>query len=255
MYRYNGIDTDYGMKISAATMAFDIGLGRKPRNFSDHNLSMTVGATRSSNASHPIMSPTKQLPDSSSLESRRTLLACYTYCARYGCPPRNNVLLMKMFSASLSLRLPNMLAFTNWMAESVEVLATSPDAAPTDKRFLAWVKLQRIVEESCSSIGLNNPGASISLAEERVQIMLRNSERQLEDWRRSVSSDKGIMNSMCKNLLKFNGPELSSYQAALRLPTMLTMSTYTRLLFILTTTLRTSDRRSSFLETPCRRPF
>jgi len=77
----------------------------------------------------------------------------------------------------MSLRLPNALRFTSFMAECVDVLETSPDAAPTDKRFTAWIRIQRqsftkrssskvvqlinlgIVEQCVMSFSLDDPGS------------------------------------------------------------------------------------------------
>ena len=95
----------------------------------------------------------------------------------------------------MSLRLPNMLRFSNWMAEAVEVLEKSPHAAPTDKRFVAWVKMQRIVEESGTALSLDDPSEdNVSLADERVQAILRGCEKQLDTWRRNAMVDRDVMN-------------------------------------------------------------
>ena len=190
----------------AATMALDLGLARKPKETSkgqqtsemlfagQHpNLAKDQSSTNLptrfpdgkpldisyevGSANH-IMSPKKHLPDSGSLESRRTLLACYLFCA----------------SVSMSLRLPNFLRYSSWMADCSEVLRTSPDAAPTDKRFVAWVQLQRIVEECGTNFALDSPDDTVSLADERAQLMLQSYEKQLEAWRQHAVSNDNIMN-------------------------------------------------------------
>ena len=97
-------------------------------------------------------------------------------------------------STSINLRLSNMLRFTNWMAECVEFLETSPEAAPTDKRFTAWVKLQHIVEDCATALGLDNSDDTLSLDDERAQLMLKGAEKQLVAWKTQVTSDPEILN-------------------------------------------------------------
>lgn len=95
---------------------------------------------------------------------------------------------MNVCSVSMSLRLPNMLRFSSWMAECVKLLETSENAAPTDTRFVAWVKMQRIVEECGSALALDDPSESnITLADQRVQAMLSGGEKQLDAWRRDAT--------------------------------------------------------------------
>ena len=101
----------------------------------------------------------------------------------------------------MSLRLPNMLRFSSWMAEALEVLENPAYAAPSDKRFVAWVKLQRIVEECGSALALDDPhGSEISLADKRVQAMLGGCEKQLDAWRanhKEVINCKLIASCVC----------------------------------------------------------
>ena len=186
----------------AATMVLDLGLAKKPKGSSMGQQSSKVPfagihpdlaenqrSTRfpdgapldvsydAGTANH-VMAPKMQLPDSGSLESRRTLLACYLFCA----------------SVSMSLRLPNFLRYSSWMADCSEVLRTSPDAAPTDKRFVAWVQLQRLVEECGTSFALDSPDNTVSLADERTQLMLQSYEKQMASWRQHALSNDNIMN-------------------------------------------------------------
>ena len=94
----------------------------------------------------------------------------------------------------MSLRLPNFLRYSSWMADCSTVLRTSPDAAPTDKRFVAWVQLQRLVEECGTNFALDSPDDTVSLADERAQIMLQSYEKQLESWRQFAINNDNIMN-------------------------------------------------------------
>ena len=74
-------------------MALDLGLAKKPRAMTNHNRSFAGNQSEGSSpendvskesreATQSVMSPEKRLPDSSLIESRRTLLACYVLCTR-----------------------------------------------------------------------------------------------------------------------------------------------------------------------------
>lgn len=183
----------------AATMALDLGLANKPKSISRSqqfsqmfatNLDEDQGSgdlsTRSPSGDPPcVLSPRKHLPDSGTLECRRTLLACYLFSA----------------SVSMSLRLPNFLRWSSWMADSSVVLRTSPDAAPTDKRFVAWVQLQRLVEECGTNFALDSPDDTVSLTDERAQLMLQSYEKQLDVWRQHAISNDNIMNRWSSQML------------------------------------------------------
>ena len=183
----------------AATMALDLGLAKRPKGNlmgskmpfvrQRPDLTEDQGSTRFPNgapfdvseeagSANHVMAPKVNLPDSGSLESRRTLLACYLFCA----------------SVSMSLRVPNFLRYSSWMAECSEVLRTSPDAAPTDKRFVAWVQLQRLAEECGTNFALDSPDNTVSLTDERAQLMLQSYEKQLEAWKQYAVNNDNIMN-------------------------------------------------------------
>ncbi|KAL9125505.1 MAG: hypothetical protein Q9217_005307 [Psora testacea] len=156
----------------AATMALDLGLGKRPRIRRQHQHTspawMQTYEPQRTPGSELTLS--KLAPDSSSLECRRTLLACYLQCA----------------AVSMSLRLPNALRFTSYMGECLDVLETSPDAAPTDRRFTAWIRVQRIVEDCVNTFSLDDPESTVSLADVRVQTLLRGYEKQMEEWRKAL---------------------------------------------------------------------
>ena len=85
-------------------------------------------------------------------ESRRIILACYLMCS----------------SVSISLRRPNLLRFSNYMAECEEYLETSSDAAPTDKRLAAWVKIHRIMEKAGNAFSFDDPSVTHSTHAQRI---------------------------------------------------------------------------------------
>ena len=153
-------------------MALDLGLAKRPRtrrlrNHPTPPLIQDYEPQRILSHETSIATPAGTPPDSSTIECRRTLLACYLQCA----------------SVSLSLRLPNALRFTSYMGECLDVLENSPEAAPTDRRFAAWIRIQRIVDECVNSFSLDDPEITVSLTDVRVQNQLRGYEKQMEEWR------------------------------------------------------------------------
>lgn len=92
----------------------------------------------------------------------------------------------------MSLHRPNMLRFSNYMSECIEFLENSPNAALNDHRLIAWIQLQRIMEECSTSFAFDDPSAIISLEEPRIQLMLKGFEKKLNGWRESLRP--GIMN-------------------------------------------------------------
>lgn len=111
--------------------------------------------------------PRTPFPDPEAIESRRTLLACYWTCC----------------NASMAQRRPNLLRYTMFMSECVEVLESSPEAAPSDKVLCQWVKLQKIAEEIGIGFAFDDPNATVSIDDTRVQFSLKGFARQLEEWR------------------------------------------------------------------------
>lgn len=230
----------------ATTMALDLGLARKPKpNFRGQQMLLAgklpdpaedqASRTRfsggrvwdvsneASTADH-VMSSKQHLPDSGSLESRRTLLACYLFCA----------------SVSQSLRLPNFLRYSSWMADCCEVLKSSPDSTNTDKRFVAWVQLQRLVEECGTNFALDSPDETVSLADERAQLMLRGYGKRMEQWRQHAINNDNVMNRWSLSVLPPTG-HAKYTQPSLRLCTTVVTYTCTRSPFILSTMPKTSN--------------
>ncbi len=80
------------------------------------------------------------------------------------------------------------------MNECLHALETSPAAAPTDKRFAAWIRIQRVVEECAIAFSLDDPESTASLSDERIQGKLRGFERQLQDLMKSIKATPGVLN-------------------------------------------------------------
>lgn len=115
----------------------------------------------------PVSMPRMPFPDPEAIESRRTLLACYWTCC----------------NVSMAQRRPNLLRYTKFMSECVEVLENSPDAAPSDRVLCQWVKLQKIAEEIGIGFAFDDPNAVISIEDASVQFSLNGFASQLEEWK------------------------------------------------------------------------
>lgn len=137
----------------AAVMAIDIGLGRK------------AGSKRG-----PPPFRRNPPPDSSSIECRRTWLTCFFLA----------------LNTAMSLHRPNLIRWTPFMTESLEILETSPDAAPTDKYFCHLVWTHRLAEEVGEQFSLDDPSAVVNITDARTQYALRALERDLDKYIASI---------------------------------------------------------------------
>lgn len=153
----------------AAVMALDLGLGKKfnparaKRGFGGPGSDLPPG-------------PPPHLPpvDSDCLESRRAWIVSYFLCA----------------SAAQVLRRPNLLRWTNYMSQCVQLLENSPEAVPSDRMLAQHIKVQHICEEINTSFALDDPEAtSISITDPKVAYTLNILESQLRDWEAQIPSD------------------------------------------------------------------
>lgn len=144
----------------AAVMAIDIGMGKRSKSskpkaaglWRDHAWRRTP------------------YPDPESIEARRAWLGCYFLCC----------------TASMGLRRPNLVRWTHFMADSVDILEHSPEAAPSDKALCQWVRSQHIAEEIGTQFSMDDPVANVSIADAKVQHALKGFERDLEKWRSQI---------------------------------------------------------------------
>ncbi|KAL7904356.1 hypothetical protein GGI35DRAFT_200158 [Trichoderma velutinum] len=167
----------------AAVMAIDIGLGRK-------------GGSRRGPPPFRRNPP----PDSSSIECRRTWLTCFFLA----------------LNTSMSLHRPNLIRWTPFMTECLEILETSPDAAPTDKYFCHLVWTHRLAEEVGSQFSLDDPSTLVNITDARTQYALRALERDLDKYIASIP--KNLMQHTLR--LNFNVVNLYMHEMALHSDTM-----------------------------------
>ena len=160
----------------AATMAMDIGIGTRParerRSRFDTKNSLAVHPSEDFGNPDLSMSTREQSNEESTatLECRRTFLACYGICA----------------GVSISLRRPAMMRMTSYTRECVEYMERSPNQAPGDRMFIAWVRLIVIAEEISNAFNFEDPGDMASILDLRTQLMINAFEKQLSDWERNV---------------------------------------------------------------------
>ncbi|PNY24039.1 Transcriptional regulator WAR1, partial [Tolypocladium capitatum] len=150
----------YQLVHMAAVMALDIGLGKRA--------SSRRGSPPFGRREHAFKRPPQ--PDPTSIECRRTWLACHFLAA----------------NTSMSLHRPNLIRWTPFMTECLELLESSPDAAPTDKYFCHLVWTHRMGEEIGVQFSMDDPGATVDVLDARTQYALRALERDLEKYRDAV---------------------------------------------------------------------
>lgn len=147
----------------AAVMAIDIGLGQR------------TAQRRRTVPDQLRISPYRRVtpPEPTTIENRRTWLTCYFLAA----------------NTSMALHRPNLVRWSPFMSECVEVLENSPDAAATDKYFCHLVWTHRLAEEVGMQFALDDPTAVITLTDPRTQYALRGLERDLEKYSASISPE------------------------------------------------------------------
>jgi hypothetical protein len=148
----------------SAVMAIDLGLGRKTQKKLRH---LPYGWR-----DHPFRRHAP--PDPSSLECRRTWLTCYFLAS----------------NTSMALHRPNLIRWSSFMKECVEVLETSPEAAPTDQYFCHLVWTHKLAEEVGIQFSMDDPAFQVSIADTRTQFALKGLERDLETYRGKVPPDQ-----------------------------------------------------------------
>ncbi|KAI9800508.1 MAG: hypothetical protein M1825_004056 [Sarcosagium campestre] len=142
----------------AAVMALDLGLGKKSRQFGKAPVSCVW-------REHPWRR--NPPPDPESIECRRIWLNCY-------------------FGSSLvaqSLRRPNLIRWSPFLQECVDILEPSPDGHPSDREFCHWIRLQHIAEDVATQFSMDDSAARIGgIGDLKIQFAVKGFERQLEDW-------------------------------------------------------------------------
>lgn len=153
----------------AAVMAIDIGLGRK-KSIMGGGMGLKKHIPAEWRQQHFKKHP---LPDPTTVEARRAWLACYFLAT----------------NTSMALHRPNLIRWNSFMTECVDILESSPEAAPTDKYFCHLVWTHKLAEEVGIQFAMDDPSASINIADSRTQYALRGFERDLEKYSSSVPEE------------------------------------------------------------------
>ncbi|RPA87462.1 hypothetical protein BJ508DRAFT_320478 [Ascobolus immersus RN42] len=172
----------YQLLHMSLAMALDLGLGSRVNANCGSARRMVGPVDRSVPAPGPLHKAFDKLfrlrgktsfPDPISLESRRIFVGLYIACS----------------NIAMSLRRPSMVRFSKYIAESINILDTSPEAYPSDKVLVQMCKLQRIGEEVFIAFEFDDPAANISITDPRIQLSLRTFIRQIEEWKDEVPSE------------------------------------------------------------------
>ncbi|KAM3507005.1 hypothetical protein MY11210_007326 [Beauveria gryllotalpidicola] len=172
----------YQLIHTAAVMAIDIGLGRRTNGRMRRNqgmAGMSVGGGGGAGAGwrgDPLLrnKAAPPPPDPTSLEARRTWLTCY-YLAS---------------NTAMSLHRPNLIRWTAFMGESMALLESAADAAPTDKYFCHLVWTHRLGEQIGAQLSMDDdPDAAVVVdvrADAPTLQALRALRSDLERYRAAV---------------------------------------------------------------------
>jgi hypothetical protein len=143
----------------AAVMAIEIGLGRKKAAKGGFRKHISY-AWRD----HPLRK--NPPPDPTTIEARRAWLTCYFMAT----------------NTAMALHRSNLIRWTPFVAECMDVLESSPDAAPTDKYLCHLVWTHKLAEDVGIQFSMDDPASTPNLAEPRTQHALKGFERELERY-------------------------------------------------------------------------
>lgn len=87
------------------------------------------------------------------------------------------------------LRRPNLVRWTNYMKECIEVLESHPDAFASDKVFCQYVKIQHICEEIGLQFLMDDNTANISITDPKVTYALNILESRLKEWKDNIPKE------------------------------------------------------------------
>ena len=141
----------------AAVMAIDLGLGRRKQ--ARHPLKSNLAISW---RDHPLRK--SPLPDPTTIEARRAWVTCYFLAT----------------NTAMALHRPNLIRWSPFLAECIDVLETSPDAAPTDRLLCQLILAHKLAEEVGVQFSMDDFTTTPNIADARTQYVLRGFERELE---------------------------------------------------------------------------
>lgn len=148
----------------AAVMAIDIGLGRRKNSPKSHLIPYTW-------RDHPLRK--HPLPDPATIDSRRTWLAAYFLAS----------------NVAMALHRPNLIRWQSFMTECMDILESSPEAAPGDRYLCHLVWTHRLAEEVGIQFSMDDPSIFVNITEQKVQYALRGFERDLAKYSENIPKE------------------------------------------------------------------
>ncbi|KAK7431309.1 hypothetical protein QQZ08_002080 [Neonectria magnoliae] len=112
------------------------------------------------------------IPSDHLLETCRSFLACYFLCS----------------SIALSFRRPSVLRYGPWVERCIKTIEMAPFLHLEDSRLLAWVKLQRLAEESLAMVGFDE-ASPVDFSDARTRFILKHCGDSVTRWRQSIAED------------------------------------------------------------------
>ncbi|KAI1110497.1 hypothetical protein F5Y14DRAFT_359340 [Nemania sp. NC0429] len=171
----------------AAVMAIDIGLGRRKNSPKSRLIPYTW-------RDHPLRK--QPLPDPATIESRRTWLAAYFLAS----------------NVAMALHRPNLIRWQSFMTECMDILESSPEAAPGDRYLCHLVWTHRLAEEVGIQFSMDDPSIFVNITEQKVQYALRGFERDLARYSENIPKE----DKQPSLLLSFSVMNLYMHEIALQ---------------------------------------
>lgn len=86
----------------------------------------------------------------------------------------------------MSFRRPSTLHYGTWVQECINILDSPASTHIGDRRLAAWIRLQRLTEESLSIAKARPNRNSFDHSDQRDHFVLQNCLERLKDWRRNT---------------------------------------------------------------------
>lgn len=148
----------------AAVMAIDMGLGRRKNSPKSRLIPYTW-------RDHPLRKD--PLPDPVAIESRRAWLAVYFLAS----------------NVAMALHRPNLIRWQSFMTECMDILESSPEAAPSDRYLCHLVWTHRLAEDVGIQFSMDDPSIFVNVTEQKVQYALRGFERDLAKYSENIPKE------------------------------------------------------------------
>lgn len=88
----------------------------------------------------------------------------------------------------MAFRRPNILRWGSWVKDCTNILDPRSIAHIGDRRLAAWIRLQRLAEDSLTMVGLDE-GSSINFSDARASLILKGGFERVKEWRQHLPDD------------------------------------------------------------------